>query len=281
MRFPRLQCLCVVLILLSARLAFSSSAKVEYLTERGQQLARHGENQKAIDAYTAAIRLDPLFSLAYICRAQTFAELGDFPKALRDCDSFLKLDSSSPNAYVTRGFVLLRMGRDSESMSDLSAAIAKGATTTDLTGAKAMQHLLRVATPEGARAELSDLTEKVARAWTGSAKASALNSRAWLEATSPIRPVRDGGKAVADALESCRLKHWKDPRVIDTLAAAYAEKGDFEKALQSEEQAIANTSPKDANYLSIYRAHLAAYHRHQPWRANKLDRALVRFVITR
>lgn len=224
---------------------------------------------------------DPSLSSAYLYRAQTFAELGDFPKALRDCDDFLKLDSSSPTAYVARGFVLLRLGRDAESMSDLSAAIAKGATTTDLTAAKAMQRVVRVATPESARAELSDLTKKVARAWTGSAKASALNSRAWLEATSPVRSVRDGGKAVADALESCQLKHWKNPSVFDTLAAAYAETGDFQNALRSEQQAIALTPPKDADSLSVYREHLAAYQRHQPWRANNLDRAFVHFVINR
>lgn len=277
--------LCLLLVLVFARPVFSSDSdvdrKAKYLNDQGLQLAQGGEDQRAIKAYNAAIQLNPSLAATYLYRAQIFAETGDFPSALRDCNRYLQLDSSSPAGYLTRGFVLLRMGRDAESRADLSAAIAKGATTTDLTGAQAMLSLLRATTPDGARTELGRLNEKVAHARAGSAKASALNSRAWLEATSAIEAIRDGRKAVADAVEACRLRHSDDSDYLDTIAAAYAETGDFENALRFEKKAIAILPRKKANYLSVYRAHLAAYKGERPWRANALDRVTVRYKIER
>lgn len=59
-----------------------------------------------------------------------------------------------------------------------------------------------------------------------------LNGYAWLLATAPDANARNGVKAVQFANTAAELTGWKDAAVLDTLAAAYAEAGDFKSALR-------------------------------------------------
>ncbi len=66
----------------------------------------------------------------------------------------------------------------------------------------------------------------------------ALNHRAWIRATCPDARFRDGAKAVIDATKCCELTDWKDASVLSSLAAAYAELGDFDRAVEWQKKAI-------------------------------------------
>ena len=57
--------------------------------------------------------------------------------------------------------------------------------------------------------------------------ARALSDRAWFQSTCPDPAFRNGKQAVKDAKTACGIMQWKDEDMIDTLAAAYAETGDF------------------------------------------------------
>ena len=90
------------------------------------------------------------------------------------------------------------------------------------------------------------------------------NARAWLRATCPDPKYRDGKQAVESATRACELSTWKSPGELDTLAAAYAEAGDFDAAVKWEEEALKMHT--DEEHRSGYRARLALYRARTPYR---------------
>jgi tetratricopeptide (TPR) repeat protein len=91
------------------------------------------------------------------------------------------------------------------------------------------------------------------------------NLLAWIQATCPDSSLRDGKEAVSAATKACELTQWKESNWIDTLAAAYAESGDFQRAIQFEEQAMRTGSPPDSDHKEMQQR-LALYKQSQPYR---------------
>ena len=65
-----------------------------------------------------------------------------------------------------------------------------------------------------------------------------LDELAWLLATYPDSKSRDGTEAVRLAERACALTERRIPALLNTLAAAYAEAGDFPRAIAAAEEAL-------------------------------------------
>jgi len=92
--------------------------------------------------------------------------------------------------------------------------------------------------------------------------AGALNNLAWVLAASSENELHNGPEAVRLAQRACDLTHYQEPQFIGTLAAAYAEVGQFPEAMSTAEKAaqladqsgLSDLAAKNRQLLELYRA---------------------------
>ena len=86
-------------------------------------------------------------------------------------------------------------------------------------------------------------------------------------ATYPTDTIRDGKRAVELAAKATTLPGGNVPIVIRTLAAAYAEAGDFSKAIETGQRALdLATAQSNTSLLSTLRHEIELYQAHTPYR---------------
>jgi tetratricopeptide (TPR) repeat protein len=94
-----------------------------------------------------------------------------------------------------------------------------------------------------------------------------LDELAWLLATYPDSRSRDGAEAVRLAQQACDLTERKIPALLDTLAAAYAEAGDFPRAISAAEEALNRARAfGDNDAVKLSENILASLHENVPYR---------------
>ena len=94
--------------------------------------------------------------------------------------------------------------------------------------------------------------------------AQAQNAYAWLLATSKADELRNGNLALDQARKAVAQR--SSPAFLDTLAAAYAELGDFEQAVAAQQQALAKIPAENVEMKNDFERRLRHYERSQPWR---------------
>ena len=105
-----------------------------------------------------------------------------------------------------------------------------------------------------------------------------LNNLAWVLATSPQDALRDGQRALKLATTACEVTKYEAPHILSTLAAAYAETGDFPTAIEWSTKAVAlagqqlkaveqegNDLEELKEQLDQLEKELAEYQQSKPW----------------
>jgi tetratricopeptide (TPR) repeat protein len=90
-----------------------------------------------------------------------------------------------------------------------------------------------------------------------------LNNLAWVLATSPDEKLRDGKRAIELATKACEVTDYKEAHILSTLAAGYAETGDFRTAIQWSQKAVAMGGEEQ---LEPLKKELESYRAGQPVR---------------
>jgi protein O-mannosyl-transferase len=100
---------------------------------------------------------------------------------------------------------------------------------------------------------------------------NAMSNLAWVFATSPDQSLRDGPKAVRLAEQALRISGGRIPILYRTLAAAYAESGEFSKAIQAAQLGIGlANSQGNPGLATELEGNIALYQEQKPLRDSSL-----------
>jgi tetratricopeptide (TPR) repeat protein len=216
------------------------------------------EPERAIEDFDVAIRLDPTSAGGFAHRAIVWQELGNLEKAAADFSMAIRLDPKDASNYFLRGIVRQARGELDLAIKDWTTALR-----IEPQNAEAYMH----------RALAWGMKDDFEKALQDCAAALQINPRmrpvwqlqAWIRATCADGRFRDGSRAVASAQKACVLSAWKDSLAIETLAAAYAEIGDFTAAVRWQKKAIAMLGAGTAA-LADARLRLSLYESQKPFR---------------
>jgi tetratricopeptide (TPR) repeat protein len=248
----------------SQALALNFSPKANSVThmDRGNIYLKLKDEDRALADYNAAIRDDPANAGAYVNRGDVFGRRQMGEKAIADYGTALRLNPNQAEAYYNRALEYLKSGKIDTAIHDLDSAIELKPDLCESYVKRAMAYAVK----GDVSRQLSDL-ESAAKAETR-CQETAQNSLAWLRATSPNAAVRNGKRAVEIATQACEHGQWSDPSHIDTLAAAYAEAGDFESAIKFEQMAIEHLR-SDSDRKGDYEQRLLLFQSHNPYREDQ------------
>jgi tetratricopeptide (TPR) repeat protein len=231
---------------------------------RGRGFAWLGKKQlaSAIDDFNEAIRMTPEDASVYYGRGYAWSAKKEVEKAMIDFDEAIRLDPLFSAAYIARGHAWSSQKEFDKAIAEFDDAIRldpDGASTYTGRGYAWSQKK----DFEKAIADYDKAIRLDPDAF------DALNGRAWLWSTCPDPKYRDGKKAVETAKKACELTEYAEAMILDTLAAASAETGDFDSAVKWQAKALELL--KDEKERSDFRARLELYQQKKPYRQSATD----------
>jgi tetratricopeptide (TPR) repeat protein len=196
----------------------------------------------------------------YFYRGGAYYHKAEYDAAIFYFSKAIEINPKDAKAYNNRGIAYYNKGEYDRAISDYTKAI-------EINPGYAMAYINRGVSynnkGEYERA-ISDYTKAIE---INPRYAATYNDVAWLLATCPDGKYRDGRKAVENATRACELSQWAVPALLDTLAAAYAEVGEFKQAVKWQSKAIELTA--DENDKAAMQSHLKLYKAGKPYREEK------------
>ena len=204
-----------------------------------------GNIDEALAEYRRAIEIRPDDADSHNNYGSALRRLNQFDQAENEYRRALSLQPQYLDARLNLGSLLLQRGRTAEAITNLETArrLQPNDAVTHVTLGLA---LMKNGQPGEAAAELNRALQLAPD------EVSALNSLAWLLATAGVDSVRDGKRAVRLAERANALTGNNNPAILHTLAAAYAEAGRFDEAMQTARRAMKLASRADNN--AVYNA---------------------------
>src|SRR5262249_45363557 len=191
----------------------------------------------------------PGFALAYYHRGESHHVRGDHEQAVADFTALIRLNPALPAAHSNCGLARAAAGRFDEAIADFSEAIRMDPQYLHAYHGRGLAYAARTDYDQAVidHIEAIRLCPRAAEAYNNFA-------RFWACCPDPER--RDGKVAVELAERACELSDWADWNCLSTLAAAYAQRGDRDRAAEWAEKALA-LAPE--NEKEACRAQLEVY----------------------
>jgi protein O-mannosyl-transferase len=254
---------------------------------------------KAITEYQQALAIDPDNALAYNDLGNCFLQKNQVDDAIVEFQKALAIDSDNSDIYCNLGNALVQKGQVDEAILDYQKALAINPNDTDLYcnlgNALAQKGRLDEAILDYQKGLALNSTNAQGYYNYGSAliqkgqmdkaiiqfqKALAvqpslveaqnnLARMAWALGTSPDPSIRNGIKAIELARQTDQLAGGGNPMVAASLAAAYAEMGNFTEAITNAQRALRlASSQSNAAMISVFQAQLNSYQADSALRAS-------------
>ena len=226
----------------------------------GTALAQNGQLTEAIAHFRKALEINPDFAGAHGNLGYALLLSGQVDEAMPQFLKELEISPGSVDTHKQIAEAFLKQGRAPEAIAHYRKALELSADDADV-----HFNLAGALAGNGQWDEAITHYRNVARLQPDAALPR--TALAWLLATAPDEKWRDGAEAVVLARESCARTPNPDAAQLDTLAAAYAELGDFEAASETASRALEKAKAMGENTLSRQiEQRLDLYRQHQPYR---------------
>ena len=226
----------------------------------GTALQTAGRLAEANEHLREAIRIRPDYIDAYYNLGVVQARQGELASASQMFAEVVRQRPDDFRAHYNYGRTLELSGGLADAITEYQAAVRVNAAF-DL----ARVHLGVALAAAGRHAEaVAEYRQLLDSESTG---AEAMHGLAWIEATHPDASLRNGEEAVRLAERVDELVRHRDPGVLDTLAAAYAEVGRFNDALVT--AALAKTladNMRDEELSRAIEGRMELYRQKRPYR---------------
>ncbi|MGA7339263.1 MAG: tetratricopeptide repeat protein [Terracidiphilus sp.] len=234
------------------------------LMDEAMQLDDNGENDKALAIWKQAVAMEPGNARAQNGLGISLYVHGDTQEGLEHLRQSVRINPLSVQDRYALGKFLLDQGRAREALREFEETVSLRPNF--------------VSGEEGLASTYEALggSAEALRHWQNAhsidpGDAGAVLGLAWVLATAPDASVRSGAQAVSWAKAANDLMPADDAGALDTLAAAYAEDGQFSQAIDSATHALNLAAAQGKSALAIairlrlrlYREN-KAYHVEQP-----------------
>ncbi|MGC2352201.1 MAG: tetratricopeptide repeat protein, partial [Candidatus Udaeobacter sp.] len=226
----------------------------------GTALLKKGDSQSAIRAYEKALSIQSRYPSAHFGLGMALDDSGRVGEAIAHYQEAVREDPDFAEAYYLLGNDLFRASRIDAAIAAYEQALQSRPVYPEVENNVGLA-LLKEGHPgeaiahwENALANEPDFV-------------LALNSLAWVLAAFPDASIRNGDKALRLADRANQLSGGKDPNVLRTLAAAYAENGRFTEATATAQSGLQLANTQDNSALArIFESDLAHYRANVPVR---------------
>jgi tetratricopeptide (TPR) repeat protein len=236
--------------------------KDNYVAENnlGCILADKGRVEEAIAYFHAAIRSNPTFAEAFFNLGRALVTNGRIDQAIESLQQAVRLRPDHAKARTALGDALAKRGRTEEAIVQFRESVR-----CEPSDARTRTNLAEALAAKGQLAEAIQQYTESLRLEPGQVEVH--NNLAWILATARNDGIRNGAEAVRLARRAAEMSGDKNPVILDTLAAAYAEAGGFQDAVQTAQKAaqLAQQSGQP-DLLQQIQTRLKLYAEHRPFR---------------
>jgi tetratricopeptide (TPR) repeat protein len=231
----------------------------------GEALLKTGRTAEAAEQFELVTKLRPELPEPHLRLAELAMQQGRLAEAVPEFEKTLAIAPGIAGAHCNFGNVLLQIGKVDEAIAQFEQALKLEPGL-----AQAHNNLGNALFQKGRPSE--GVAEYEAAVAAQPAMPPLLNNLAWALATCPEASVRNGPRAVELALKARQLSGGKNPMVLGTLAAAYAEAGRFPDAVTTARQAMElAAAQRNTAQTDELRARLALYEAGSPFRDQEMS----------